>query len=155
MAIWQYTFHVLPKESIKTLSPDHHFKKNERQFDDEFYWKLNPINKTFFRSMQNILPKNKSWSNEIDLYGAQESNCFEVLSDDKRNVLSVSFRIDFRNKYESILNYIIEFCSLNGLAILDEELNILPLNYEQVHNIIRTSSQARKYHEFFKSDKLK
>lgn len=154
MAIWQYTFQVLPKESVECLSSHYHFEKNEDGFDDELYWKLNPISKIFFHSIQEILPRNKSWSNEIELFGNQDSNCFEVLFDNNDKVLSVSFRIDFRSSYEKVLSQIIEFCLLNGIVILDEDLNVVPLNYEQVQNIIDDSPQARRYNELSSKDRL-
>lgn len=153
MALWQYTFQVLPKENVETLSSDYHFEKNEYGFDDEPYWKLNPVNKDFFLLIQEILPKNKSWSDEIDLYGIQESNYFEVLFDNEGNVISVSFRVDFRAKYEKVLNQIIEFCCLNGLVILDEGLNIVHNNYEHIQKIIEDSFQAKKYSELSEKDK--
>lgn len=154
MALWQYTFQVLPKESVEVLPSNHHFEKDESGFDDEPYWKLNPINKNFFHSVQEILPKNKSWSNEIELYGNQESNCFEILFDCKGEVLSASFRIDFRSSYEKILSQIIEFCLLNGLVILNEDLNVVPLNSEQVQNIIENSPQVKRYNELSSKDRL-
>jgi hypothetical protein len=154
MALWQYTFQVLPKESIEVLSHGHYFKKGVSEFDDEPYWKANPVNKIFFHSIQEILPKNKSWSNEIELYGNQESNCFEVFFDSKGEVLSASFRIDFRSSNEKILSQIIEFCLLSGLVILNEDLNVVPLNSEQVQCVIENSPQAKRYNELSSKDRL-
>jgi hypothetical protein len=153
MAIWQYTFHVLPKESVETLSSEYHFIKGEDGFDDEPFWKLNPVNRGFFQPMLKILPKNKSWSNEIDLYGNQESNCLEVIFQEGGNIISVSFRIDFRGNYEMILSNIVEFCLRNGLVILDESLSIVPLNCEQVKSIINFSPQMKKYIVLTKKDR--
>ncbi len=147
MAIWQYTFHVLPMESVEALSSDYQFEKTKDGFDDEPYWKFNPVNRDFFESVQNVLPKSKSWSNEIDLYGDQESNCFEVFFQEENEVISVSFRIDFRENYKEVLSYIIEFCFCNELVLLDEDLTIVFWNYKQVQNIIRNSSQVKKYNK--------
>ncbi len=149
MALWQYTFYVLPKESVEVLSPDYHFKKDEDGFDDAPYWKLNPVHKDFFYSLNKILPTNKSWSNEIDLYGNQESNCFEILFKNK-NTVSVSFRIDFTSKYESVLAKIIEYCLQRGLIIIDEDLMIVPLNIETIKAIIENSPQIKKYNKLSK-----
>ncbi len=154
MALWQYTFQILPKESVEVLSSDYHFEKSESGFDDEPYWRLNPVNKIFFHSIQKVLPKNKSWSNEIELYGSQESNCFEVLFNNKDEILSVSFRIDFRSNYEKILSQIVEFCILNSLVILNEDISIVPLNIEQVLNIIEKSPQAKRYSELSLKEKF-
>lgn len=153
MAIWQYTFQVLPKESINTLTNDSFFNSADEGFDDELLWKQYPLKKGFFNKINSILKKTKSWSSDIDLYGNQESNCFEVLSDSEGNAISVSFRIDFTSNYEFILSHVIEFCGLNGLLILDEGLNIVPWNYEQVKNIIKNSPQVKKYNELYGNDK--
>jgi hypothetical protein len=150
MAVWQYTFQVLPRESVNTFAEDFFFNRKDEVFDDEPYWKKYPLKKNFFSKIDSILKKAKSWSNDINLYGNQESNCFEVLSDSEDYVLSVSFRIDFTSNYESVLSYIIEFCSLKGLIILDEELNVVSLNYEQVQSVIRNSPQLKWYNELSK-----
>lgn len=153
MAIWQYTFRVLQKESVEILSPDLNFGKCNDVFDDESYWKLNPVKGDFFNAVQKILPRTSSWSNDIDLFGNQESNCFEVLFDKDGYVLSVSFRIDFTSKYENILSHIIEFCGLNGLIILDESLNIVPWDFDHIRGVIRNSLQVSKCKDLSSKDK--
>ena len=146
MAIWQYTFHVLPKEVDESPASISNFKRGEDGFDDEPYWQLNHNNRNFFKAIETILPKHKSWSKDIDLYGDQESNCFEVLCDDTDNILSASFRIDFRSNYEKILIKIIEFCNFNKLCIIDEELKIVNGDFDEVRNIIDYSHQVKRYH---------
>lgn len=148
MSIQQYTFQVLLKESVESLSEEFIFLRGKDGFDDEPFWKFKPINKSFFLNIKNILKICTSWSNEIDLYGNQDSNCFEVWYDgESNNVISASFRIDFISDYESILSRIIEFCILNGLIILDEDLNRVPLNFESVKNIIDNAPQVKRYNE--------
>lgn len=146
MALWQYTFFVLPEESLRLLNSDLVFERSQDGFDDAPYWKLMQKNSSFFKGIDYILKKAKSWSKNIDLYGNQESSCFEVLFDHYSNcVISVSFRIDFTSNYERILRGIIEFCILNGLVILDEDLILVPMNLEQVKQIIEHSPQVNKY----------
>ena len=55
MAIWQYTFQVLLKESADALSPDLIFTCDDDGFDDELFWKLHPVNKSFFSKIDNLL----------------------------------------------------------------------------------------------------
>lgn len=153
MAIWQYTFQVLPKKGVNTIAENFFVHCTDEGFDDEFYWKKYPHKKNLFNSIDSILKKTKSWSVDIDLYGNQESNCFEIISNNEGNVISVSFRVDFTSHYESILSHIIEFCLLNGLVFLDEGLNIVPLNYEQVQGVIRNSSQLKIYNEISENNK--
>ena len=148
MAIWQYTFYILPKVGIDILAPNRQFK-NEGGFDDEYFWKLNPINRVFFEAINMILPKNKSWSDKIDLYGNQESNCLEILIENE-DVISASFRIDFTSDYEPILNGILEFLIHNGLIIIDESLEEVLLNFETVKEVIHNSPQFKRYKELLR-----
>jgi len=144
MALWQYTFYILPKESVQNLSSDFQFIKDDDGFDDAYYWKHQQIDKSFFNDITNVLPKGRSWSKNIDLYGNQESNCVEVLS--KMNqIISVSMRIDFTSNYENILMQLIEFFISNGLLIIDEELNLLPNNLLTIQERINSSPQYEKY----------
>jgi hypothetical protein len=151
MALWQYTFLVLTKESFESINQDILFSIVDNEFDDEPFWQMHLINKSLFEEIGNILKKRKSWSNNIELYGNQESNCFEVLYDSKTNfVISVSFRIDFTSDFEDILIHIIEFCILKCLIILDENLNVVPLNIEAFKDIIKNAPQKKEYNKFLK-----
>lgn len=144
MALWQYTFHVLPNKSLELHSLGLSFKREEDGFDDAAIWRVQKIKPDFFKDIDYILPQGKSWSKNIDLYGDQESNCFEVLFE-KNIVVSVSFRINFIDNYNDVLNALIEFCIYKGLIIIDEELKVVPLNFETIKSIIEYSPQVRKY----------
>lgn len=148
MALWQYTFQVLTKESFDSLHKDIGFSIEDYCFDDEPYWQYKPVDRSLFAGLQPILKKGQSWSNEIDLYGNEELNCFEVLFNKQNdNILSASFRIDFTSDYENVLIQIIEFCISNGLVILDENLNVVPLDIHTVKHIIENAPQISKYNE--------
>lgn len=148
MALWQYTFQILPKVSFDAFAKDFENYSDDNLFDDAPYWLFQPFNKSYFERIGNILQKGKSWSKEVDLYGDQESNCFEVFFNTKTNdVTSVSFRINFTSNYEMVLNGIIEFCILRGLIILDEKLQVVTLNLESVKNLIENAPQVSKYNK--------
>jgi hypothetical protein len=152
MALWQYSFHLITKESFKILTKNSLPTFDELGFDDELYWHVELIDKFFFEEIDTILNKNVSWSTEIDLYGHQKSNCFEVFFDGNTNIVkSVSFRIDFSNDYEMVLKGIIEFCIQKGLIILDEKLQLVTLNYEVARSIIENSPQMNKYRIYAKN----
>lgn len=152
MALWQYTFQILPKENFKALEKSVEISLDDNLFDEAPYWQIKPLNKSYFFKIGNILQKSKSWSKEIDLYGDQESNCFEVFFDGKTDdVTSVSFRIDFTSDYEMVLNNIMEFCILKGLIVLDEKLQLVPLNCESIRNLIENTPQVETYNEIKKS----
>jgi len=85
-------------------------------------------------------------SNDLLIFGNLESNCFEIYSENNL-VQSVSFRINFTINYETILNQIVGFCILKGLMILDESLNIVPLNVEIVKSVILNAPQVKRYNQ--------
>lgn len=150
MALWQYSFYVLPKEGVQNLSSNFRFEKDNDGFDDAPYWIDQQIDKSFFNDITHILPIGRSWSKNIDLYGNEESNCLEVLS--KINlIISVSLRIDFTSHYQNILRQLLEFFILKGLIIVDEELNLLPNNLLIIKEKINACPQYKKYNMFTNS----
>lgn len=81
MGLWQYTFQILPKRSFSVLKDNVQLFDENNLFDDEPYWKFEPINKNYFEGVERLLMKGKSWSKEIYLFGIEKSNCLEVLFD--------------------------------------------------------------------------
>lgn len=53
--------------------------RDNNDFDNSFFWNYAQLNKRFFYPVNEILPRGKSWFENIDLYGHQKSNRFEVL----------------------------------------------------------------------------
>jgi hypothetical protein len=148
MALWQYTFQILPQKSFSTLKRDLNLFDENNLFDDEPYWKYESINKSYFEGVEQLLMKGKSWSQEINLYGSEKSNCLEIFFDTQTsNIKSVSLRIDFTSEFELVLRGIIDFCIYKDLIILDEKLQITPLNYESISSIINNSPQFKRYKE--------
>lgn len=149
MALWQIGFFVLPKESIEYIDS---FKVSEEHtFDDAPYWEAKQISPSLFNPIGLFLPQGKSWAPYLTMYGDENSNRFAVISENDI-VESVSFRIDFTSDYEKIVNEIIEFCILNGLIIIDEELNLVPLHFESVNSSIKHAPQVKKYNDLLKND---
>lgn len=143
MAIWQYTFQLIPSGIIeKKIELD-----DDGLYETGFFWKIKEKRIEVFNEIGDILPKSLSWTDNLIIYGDLESNCLEVYKDTNYNdyVDSASFRIDFRSNYIEILSRIISLSELNRLSILDEALNIVPLKLEIIIDIIDNSPQKRKY----------
>lgn len=148
MSLWQYTFQILPKKSLSSLKRDINLFDENNLFDDEPYWKYEFINKNYFEGVEQLLVKGRSWSQEINLYGSEKSNCLEIFFDiQTSNIKSVSLRIDFTSEFELFLRGFIDFCIYKELIILDEELQIIPLNNESISSIINNSPQFKRYNE--------
>lgn len=151
MALWQYTFQILPKKSFSALKKDMQLFDENNLFDDEPFWKYEPIKKSYYEGLDKLLKEGKSWSKDIKQYGNLESNCIEISFDSQtENVESILFRVDFTSAYESVLRGFIDFCIYKDLIILDEELQLVSLNYESISYIINNSPQIKRYNELQK-----
>lgn len=150
MALHQYEFYLVERESLEDLSAANQFIEGE-SFNDEPYWIYSRKSKSLFWEVDNILPKNKSWCDEIDLYGIQDGNCLEVAFDTTGYITSASFRIDFRNRYEKILGELLAFCFLKDLAIIDAQdlIDLIP-DPHLIYNIVKSSKRWKTYHDLIK-----
>ena len=144
MAIWQCEFFILPKSDTYDLQYDPQYS-DIRLFEDDKYWKKAKIKKEVFCEISHLLKPEKSWSNEIDLYGSENGNRLEVFFDANNIIESVTFRIDFRSEYEAVLRGIISLCEKNGFCIIDNNLKNLKLSF----NAIKEAINKSKNKEFF------
>jgi hypothetical protein len=144
MAIWQYNFFIIPKDSFKTDEKLQFLKHDEDGFDDAILWRDFPTSVYEFQSLEAVLPRKESWSKDIFLLGDIESNCIEVYFDEGW-VTSVSLRVDFTSDYLSILSTVVEFCVMKGFSLLDEDLTLLQLNSITLERVIKTSEQFVNY----------
>lgn len=148
MAIWQYSFLVVPK-SFRVAGDRHSCKAldSDGLFDDESLWRKEDINISFFSPVDEILPMSSSWSNSIHLYGDQDSNRFEVYSDENGKIISVSFRVDYTSNFQSILRQVLDFVRIKDLVLLDEDLNVQESNFESIVRLIENSNSYKRFHE--------
>jgi hypothetical protein len=144
MAIWQTTFHLLPKEAWKKQPAK--IGTHISEFDDSVYWIGSGFDHSSFFAIEAFLPKSISWSASIELWGHQQSNLLEVFFEEGA-ISSVSFRIDYTTDYERIMRGFIEFAVLNGLVILNGWLEEMPYLFESFRSYIEDTDQYKLYHE--------
>lgn len=143
MAVWQYSLTIIPKASmlngyiIKRYSGDGLFR-------DNIYWEKVPTPAFFLYDIENILPRSKSWSKDLLLFGDLESNCFEVYCENEY-IKSVSFRIDFTSDFVKILRNIVRFVKRKDLILLDENHSIVASNHRSIKSLIKQSNRFQEY----------
>ncbi len=150
MALWQNTFYVLPRRKSPELSTDLIYI-DEDGFDDSVFWIGEKVKPEIFNPISIFLPQIKSSYKDSIAFGDFASNCFEVFQENGY-VVSVSFRIDFRSQYELFLVELIEFLLLHGFSIIDENLEIMPLNALGINEKIKNSPQYVKYKKLSKDN---
>lgn len=136
---------MIPKHSISSDSFEPRYDENGL-LEDDVYWAIFPTSVSLFQGVEKILPRSKSWSKDLQLFGSEESNCLEVY---RKNgyIASVSLRVDFTSDYEAFLRAITEFIYLKELLLLDESNNVLAANYLSIRTMIENSQQFKKYEE--------
>ena len=150
MALWQYNFSILPKYNSCDFSLSIQLEKKDGCFDMEHLWKLSKTKLDCFDLFATILPRNKSWSKSIILFGKEDTNCVEILVEDG-SVIDVSVRIDFTTEYTSLLTDIVEFCIMKEFIMVDEQLNVVPLRVVEILTLIEHSPQREKFNLLSKS----
>lgn len=144
MALWQYTFKLIPKVDLEELGVSTCL--SDEVYGDFAFWSNGNYTLRFFEPLTEILESKTSWSKDIKLFGTEESNCIEIFMDNDK-ISEVTVRVDYQTDYTSLLNRLIEFCSLNSIALLGEENNVLYLNATGITHVILSSPQYKKLNE--------
>jgi hypothetical protein len=85
MAIWQYTFEIIPNEILPGSGAPGSI--TAEYYDSCDFWEKFNSEVEFFDSLTAELKPGKSWSDEIVLYGDSESTCIRLfLENDKVSV---------------------------------------------------------------------
>jgi hypothetical protein len=142
MAIWQYTFELIPKEDLSLLS-DNIELESYSKFN---FWEGGGLDFEYFTPITQLLPMGKSWHKDIRIYGNEDSNCIKLVTENNK-IVEVIIRIDFRSDYSNLLSTIIEFCKFNSLVLLDERFTVMSLNEINIDYVIKSSSQYIKLKE--------
>ncbi len=138
MAIWQYSFQIVPKGEWDAQPVN-------ELFDELPFWKYASTEVSVFEPIADILEENTSWCNEMVMYGNVDSHCLEIYTDGSSHVESVSLRISFAEDYEGILRSIMEFLLASELSLLSQNFDLLNCNFESIKALIEGSEAYLKY----------
>ena len=145
MALWQYTFHIIPYSSSEKLRIGKQLESAE-YFDDSEFWIPFNYKMEEFKDLEKILPLGKSWSEQITVYGNLETNCIEVISENDK-VVSVSLRLDFRENYHPLLENVLTFLRQKNMLLIDESLIVRGNFLSELVDTINNSDQQKKYNK--------
>lgn len=145
MAIWQYHITVVPQEEIESYFNNKSFVKIEA-IESIDWWKYRKMEINQFIDLENLLPVKKSWSNDIILFGSEESNCIEVLMSNNK-VEEISIRIDLRADIHNLVDGICIFFGNHNCVFLDYQGKIIIPHTEQFLNEVKKYSA---YNDFLR-----
>ena len=143
MAIWQYQIFVLPKEEIDSYFSNLLFI-NEEALNEVNWWKYRQLTTEYFENFKSILPLKKSWSDDIVLFGDENSNCIELLTN-KGKIVEIMVRIDLRFDYTQFLDMLCEFAQEYNCILLNYSFKIL----SPVKNLVNKDIESYPIYKSF------
>lgn len=143
MALWQYTFIIIPNEFADCeITPDEF-----GGYETAPFWFHADVAHDAFKELEKILPLGESWNENLTVYGDTDSNCIEIFRGDDGLIDSVSCRLDFHSDYGCILAEFVTFCNKYNFAIVDENLDMADLEINNLKRIIENCPQKKLYKE--------
>lgn len=126
MAIWQFTFAIIPSE--KDIKCD----------DDIRSWNGYSLKDSSIKKISKVLKPCKSWTNDIKAFGHNEETCIELFYED--NIMEdISIRLDLRNLTTEILESIVNFIDSNNALILTTNgATVKPIVKDLIEEILKS-----------------
>lgn len=137
MAIWQFTFHLFPREVVEQL----HVRVDRRAFDANLnapnYW-AGRSPRSHAATAEALLPPRKSWSPDAFMFGDEQGDCIELWDD------GITVRLDTRQFNEPLARAIVSFAAANELGlVLSQTGRSLPAEYDELIREIAQSQAVR------------
>ncbi|MCL2860924.1 MAG: hypothetical protein FWE22_00715 [Firmicutes bacterium] len=115
MAVWQFAFYLIKKENVNLF--DESKPWGEGKNEELLAWHINEIKQESIQKIAEILPIEKSWSNDIKQYGKIDETCIEISLDDMAKYC-IRVRLDMRSLSRELLRKIICFIQSNNADIV-------------------------------------
>lgn len=145
MALWQYTFRIVPLTRAKMIAPDGIVPMEEGVIDDSVCWEGLDFERARFEKVALTLPLGTSWSRELTVYGELDQTCILVFHDVGGKTESMSLRVDFRSSYKPILNRIFAVLRECALVLIDQNGKLMDPVVELAEAAIESAPQISVY----------
>lgn len=133
MATWQYDLNLISSSDINNN------EINEDTFDNLKGWNKDSVYQKIINLLSRDMKQSESWSEDVDIWGEEDKTCFKLFFD-SGNITEINIRIDLRaTQKRYVVNNIIELCEILDAKIVNSELNIIPLNKNDIIKDIKES----------------
>ena len=110
MALWQIEFIIIPREKIIENT-------NVEEINSADLWNGYKIKECSINQVEQVLKRNKSWSEDIVQLGYTSETVIEIMYDNDR-IEEITCRLDLRNITKEIVETILNFIDINNLAVI-------------------------------------
>lgn len=112
MALWQFDCMIIPNKNVFM----------DTKSDEILSWRDIKMSSDIGKIAQSILPLSKSWSEEILIYGDNDSTCIKLILE-KEKMEEIMIRLDLRDLTKKMLMNIIEFINtISGKVLYNEKV---------------------------------
>ncbi|MBL6990993.1 MAG: hypothetical protein ISR65_14505 [Bacteriovoracaceae bacterium] len=143
MAAWQFSIKLVSRKELSEKFKAIPNIMDNNSYDELKGWGRNYPHKEIYDILSKELPKNKSWSTDIQLWGKEDTHCFELLYE-KGDLEEISARIDLRNFNDNLIHLISRLSSLLDAIAICESGKIIEASYKDIMKEISVSN-ANKF----------
>ncbi len=150
MSIYQSQYFIVPRKGNYSLFEGLNLNSflEDGLFEDDLFWNGTSMDfQKISAHLQQNLDQDKSWSENLKIYGNNELNHINLFFKED-TIQSMSFRVNFTTDYSTFLNTVIELCKLNDLLIVDNDLNVLSLDYQTLIDNLSNSKTVESFKKF-------
>ena len=138
MAIWQFSFNMIPKGNLGGLGDDLPLSLDKKIVDELIDWHGYNIKKESVVKLSRKLPQAKSWSDDIKQFGALDKTCVEFFYEDN-HLRDVLIRLDLRDISKSLVDLIIDFIVENNSLIVTSDGTLIRASFYELAEQIKCS----------------
>lgn len=139
MATWQYGFKVVPRRQLLMKDGKAPLALTDAERESLPTWDLGTLREPLYTLIESRLPRCKSWSESIEIWGEDDKTCIELFKE-KDGTVELSVRLDLRHLEREIIDMLQKVTSLLGALVIGEDGKIFTLNHEELKQQLQTSS---------------
>ena len=145
MALWQYSFQLLPRSTEITEGDT--FLNREITANLDFWHNIqtSPLD---IAEIQTILPVGKSWNDDLLIFGDSEKSCISFFIE-KGFILEAELRVDLRSDFPMFLQRMRDIEFMQKVFLLDESGYVLTINSSLIVSRIFRSEHYNKFKGFY------
>lgn len=143
MAIWQYSTHLVSNEELLQNRSNLPKSITEEERERLVGWQASSSFKIVDEIVSKYLAKKKSWSNEIEQWGEEDSHCIQLYRNGG-TFSEIFIRLDLRYLNKNFLDLIIKLSEELNASSLNDDGHIIELNLSNLRSEI-TSSDAFRF----------
>jgi hypothetical protein len=144
MALWQHTYYLIPRKKLIEFYDEIPAEINDFDWEHLGWWEETPAPSE--TEIEAILPKTSSWSENLDIYGSDNSNLISLCYE-KKELEEIRIRVDLQKKFEEVRHFVEAMVALAkkyDCLLLSESGDILEADFMAIANDLK-HSDAQDY----------